>query len=149
ASRAQSFDQIAGFSPTWSMTATGGGDAEVVPAAWITDGLFAVLGAAPEIGRDFTPEDHRPGAPRVALVSRALWDRRFGGGRLDTQTITLDGSTFAIVGIMPRATILPNTQAEVWVPFAYNPFAARRDVTVVYAVARPKSTAGPASIDAE
>ena len=149
AARSSSFECLAGFSPTWPMTATGGGEAETVPAAWVTDGLFSMLGLAPEVGRDLSAEDHRTGAPRVALVGRALWDRRFGGARLDGQTITLDGVPFTVVGILPRSAMLPNTQSIVWLPFAYNPFATRRDVTIVYALGRLKPATTVQAADGE
>jgi ABC-type antimicrobial peptide transport system permease subunit len=76
-------------------------------------------------------------------------ERRFGNAPLDGQTITLDGSAYTIVGIMPRATGLPNTQSAVWLPFVYNPFATRREVTVVYALGRLKSAVTPQVADAE
>ena len=39
--------------------------------------LLEVLGVEPEIGRGFLPEDDRPGAERVALISRSLWERYY------------------------------------------------------------------------
>ncbi len=39
----------------------------------VTWGLFSIFGVRPIIGRDFTPDDDRPGVPRTALVSYAFW----------------------------------------------------------------------------
>ncbi len=40
--------------------------------------VLEVLGVSPMMGRRFTPEEDLPNAPRVALISRGLWNRRFG-----------------------------------------------------------------------
>src|SRR5919107_1104947 len=58
---------------------TGSGDAEQVQFAVVTANLLDVLGARPALGRTFTAAEERPGTAPVALVSAALWQRRFGG----------------------------------------------------------------------
>ena len=45
----------------------------------VTWQLFSVFGVRPMIGRDFTPDDDRPGVPRTALVSYGFWQRELGG----------------------------------------------------------------------
>src|SRR4029434_5901054 len=46
----------------------------------ITHGLFSLLGIRPQIGRDFFPDEDRPGHSNVAILSHELWQRRLGGG---------------------------------------------------------------------
>src|SRR6478672_8965775 len=48
-------------------------------AAYVSPGFFALLGNRPELGRTFSPEDERIGAPRVALISHDFFMRHFGG----------------------------------------------------------------------
>jgi hypothetical protein len=83
----------------------GGGVAEFVDGIWTTSTMFDTLGVAPIVGRTFTDADDRPrGGPDgpVAVVSYALWQRRFGAA-LDVvgRRITLDRIPFTIVGVMP------------------------------------------------
>lgn len=49
---------------------------EYVDGAWVSPGYFAALGMRPTLGRGFTAEEYRGGAA-VALISDALWERRF------------------------------------------------------------------------
>jgi hypothetical protein len=48
-------------------------------SASITSNYLRLLGIAPVIGRDFTPDDERPGSPGVAMISYGLWQRAYGG----------------------------------------------------------------------
>jgi putative ABC transport system permease protein len=85
--------------------------------------LFRVLGVAPRLGRDFRPEDDRPGAPCVVLLGHDLWQRRYGGDPgLVGKTIVADEAPCRVIGIMPRDFRLWVDQ-EAWVPLA-----SRREV---------------------
>src|SRR5829696_6304037 len=59
------------------------GDAAAAPeriaAALVSANLFPTLRVAPARGRGFRPDDDRPGAPLVVVISSALWQRKFGG----------------------------------------------------------------------
>src|SRR4051812_18455733 len=50
-----------------------------VPSVRATPNLFPLLGVNPVAGRTFLPEEGEPGADRVAILSRAFWERHFGG----------------------------------------------------------------------
>src|SRR5215510_7938390 len=79
--------------------------------------LFAVLGVKPIMGRTFTPEEDRFGAPRLAVISYALWQRRFGGANdVIGKSIRLDGDDHQIIGVMPRDFLYPHRVVEVWRP---------------------------------
>jgi predicted permease len=55
------------------------------------------------LGRNFTAEEDRPDAPRVCLISYALWQSRFAGNRgVLHQTISLDGKPTRMIGVLPR-----------------------------------------------
>src|SRR4029079_16601823 len=57
-----------------------GSDAPLnVPSVRATPNLFALLGASAMLGRNFLEEEGRPGNDRVAVLSRAFWQRHFGG----------------------------------------------------------------------
>jgi putative ABC transport system permease protein len=143
--RTGSFEELAGFSPSWSMTLTGAGEPHVLVAAFVSDGLLEMLGVQPVAGRLFTPAEHAIGGPRVALVSRGFWSRQMRAGvALSQQMIRLDGAPFTVVGIvadvaMPitSSTVSDNrSSAEVWLPFAANPYAQARQVPMMNVIGR-------------
>src|SRR5262249_58951802 len=64
----------------------------------------------------FSPPEDEPGATPVALISASLWQRRFGGARdVIGQGITLDGKSYAIVGVLPASYNLQR-RVDVYVP---------------------------------
>jgi putative ABC transport system permease protein len=97
---------------------TGDGDPEQLLGARVTANYFAVLGIEPLLGRTFLPEENKPGKDRVIVLGHGLWQRRFGGARdVVGRTITLDGTPYEIVGVMPKAVYPTSPQATGRVPF--------------------------------
>jgi predicted permease len=117
--RNQVFEDMAAISGG-SFNLTGQGNPEEILGKTVTANLFSVLGVSPAIGRDFRPEDDVPGAPRVAILSRGLWLRRFGGDpRVLGKEIWLDNEKSTIVGVMPRGFQFPDREIEMWVPVRF------------------------------
>ena len=68
----------------------------------VTPGLTGLLGVQPVLGRVFTADDARAGAPSVALMSYAMWQREYGGARdVLGRAITLDEVARTVIGVMP------------------------------------------------
>ena len=90
--------------------------AEGLIVAFVTDGLFPMLGTGPALGRALTADDERPGAERTIVLGHRVWMERFGGDPaiLNTQLTTLDG-TYTVVGIMPPEFAWPEW-AQAWSP---------------------------------
>ncbi len=104
---------------TWAnVTLSGdGGAAERLDAASVTANFFPVLGVAPILGRNFTPDEERRSAPRVILLSHGLWQSRFGGDRsVVGRTITVDAQPTTVIGVMPPGFAFPE-RGKAWVPF--------------------------------
>src|SRR6185436_5731150 len=84
--------------------------------------FFRVLGVAPAIGRTFTAAEDRPQAPRVVILSHALWTRRFAGDRaILGQPVRLNDDSYEVVGVMPKGfenVLAPS--AAVWTPLRYD-----------------------------
>ncbi len=81
---------------------------------------LTTLGTKPVLGRAFSAEEDRPGGPPVALISYALWQKRFAGrGDAIGQSLNLDGRNYNIIGVMPPGFDLPGV-AEVWIPLQVN-----------------------------
>jgi predicted permease len=127
--RTRTFQGLAAFE-TGNFSITGGGEPEVVPAAIVTFNYFEVLGREPLYGRTFTAQEDTPGNNHVALLSYALWQRRFGGNpNVVGQSINLDSEPTTIVGIMPADFDFPDPaeranssgHMQLWVPKGLDP----------------------------
>ncbi len=98
-----------------------GGGAERIEGARMTHEFAAVLGIAPILGRTFTADEDKPGAPPVVVLVEGFWRERFGGATdVVGKTLTLDGVAHTIVGVLPAAAAWP-LNARVWVPLAGDP----------------------------
>lgn len=105
-----------GISTQQSFNLNEGGEPERIEGATVDAGYLQTLGVTAAVGRDFTPEEYRPGGPAVALVGYGLWKRRFGGdANVVGRTLRLDARSTTIVGILPPGFDLPNA-AEIWMP---------------------------------
>ncbi len=97
---------------------SGAGEAERVDCGAIGDSLLPVLGVQPVLGRNFLPEEDRPGGAAVALLSHGLWTRRFGADpAVLGKTIGLDGKPYTVVGVLPPDFRFRD-HYDVCVPFA-------------------------------
>jgi predicted permease len=69
----------------------------------VTAGYFETLGVRPVYGRDFTPEEERPGtAARPVIISYLVWARAGFDRDILKQTVRINGQDFAIVGVAPE-----------------------------------------------
>jgi len=94
---------------------TGIDEPERLAGAAVTPTLFTTLGAAPHLGGTFNPDG--TGNPRTVVLSHRLWQRRFGRATdVIGRTISLNGVSHTIVGVMPPGFAFPEA-AELWVPF--------------------------------
>ena len=128
---------IAAFSPTMATVSERGRSPEPVAAAYVSADTFGLLGERPVLGRDFLPEDDRPGAPVVALLGDAVWRSRFNGDRsiLD-RSITVDDVPVTIVGVMPAGFRFPMV-ADLWLPLSAMPgYGEDRNARVIDVVGR-------------
>ncbi|HEX2443580.1 MAG TPA: ABC transporter permease [Vicinamibacterales bacterium] len=118
---------------TWLATITdgpagtaGSGEPERVPAVRVSWNFFRLLGVAPALGRDFRPEDDRPEAWRVVLLSDGLWRRRFGADPVIVgRSIGIHGRQYLVAGVMPSTleelvSAHYYAPAEIWAPIGYD-----------------------------
>jgi putative ABC transport system permease protein len=117
----QSFDGMAMYRLRL-FALTGSGTARSVLAGAIGAGFFDVVRARPALGRDFRPEEDTQGGGRVVILSDRFWKSEFGSARdVISRTMTLDGETYTIVGVMPPTVSVAawNVLArDFWVPMA-------------------------------
>jgi putative ABC transport system permease protein len=98
------------------------GAPEQVGAARLTGSAFDLLGVPAARGRSLTDADGRPGAEPVAVLSDALWRRRFDADpAVLGSTVKLDGTLRRVVGVMPPSFRFPDARAELWLPLPLDP----------------------------
>jgi putative ABC transport system permease protein len=82
---------------------TGAGQPERVEGVNGSFSYFSMLGATPQIGRLFGPQDYAPGFAPLAVISDGLWHRAYGADpNVVGRTIRIDGDPFTIIGVLPR-----------------------------------------------
>jgi len=111
----RSFDNLSVItSVNWPQRLTMAGEPMDVAVAPVSASFFTVMRTPAYAGRVLQEGDDRKGAPAVAVISHALWQRVFGGADLMVgRSVALDGKSYEIVGIMPRQFDYPRN-ADLW-----------------------------------
>jgi putative ABC transport system permease protein len=144
------FEDIAAFG-SWTMTLTGDGEPEQLLGTHVSSGYFSVVGVEPMLGRSFANEEYGPGKGQVVILGHAFWQRRYAGNPgVINKSITLNGSPYIVVGVMPPG-IYParptpsgrisfeQNEEQFWTPMSFSPqWAAVRTAHVLGALARLK-----------
>ena len=126
-----------------------GQEAERVSGLRVSASAFTMLRVAPQFGRTFTPEEDAPGHD-VAVISDALWQRRFGGRRdVIGHMARINGRPYEIIGVMPASFRFPIHDIGVWTPIAFNEEDAGRNSHSFFAAGRLRDGATPAAARAE
>lgn len=129
----------------------GGDRPKRVFGTWTTVDGFQTLGVRPIRGRLFRAAEAKPGAAPVVLLSHRLWQDSFGG-RDDIlgQTVTLNNSPAAVIGVMPENFHFPDAN-ELWQPMPENQYAeeTRRGSHNTQAYARMKPGVTLTQVQAE
>jgi len=91
-----------------------GREPERVSCASVTRNFFNIVGLPPEIGRTFSEEEDKVGAPPVAVISDRLWRRVFNADpSVLGRSITLHDQNFTVIGVMPPQVTSPQ-DSDVW-----------------------------------
>lgn len=99
-----------------NVTLSDSNDPERYRAGAISWNLFPMLGIAPARGRVFTPDDDRPGAPGVILLSDDVWAVRYQRDpSVIGRRVLVNGQPHEIIGVMPPGFKFPDIR-QVWVP---------------------------------
>ncbi len=143
--RTRSLESAAVFQ-TRALNFTGSDRPEQLPSANVSASFFSTLGVQPAIGRGFLPEEDRRNAPRVAVLSHAVWQDRFGSDRsIVGRTLRFSGRPHTVVGVLPSMFRFYHA-VDVFVPFESNADEivfrpGSRDNTIV--IARLRAGASP------
>jgi len=111
-----------------------------VAGAEVSDGYFDLFEARAVAGRLFSAAEYEPGGNNALILSRGLWERRFGADPSAIGTmLRIGGDPHQIVGVVDNALVWPS-RAELWVPLAIGDrppqWMLDRDSTFLNVVAR-------------
>ncbi|HEY1947215.1 MAG TPA: ABC transporter permease [Bryobacteraceae bacterium] len=112
---AKSFTEIAAYGRPENIGLSTNGEPEALKGARVSANFLDVLGVAPVLGRSFlAEEDHRGGRP-VAMISSALWKRKFGGDpHVTNEAVRLNAASYSIIGVLPPDFEFPFAGVDVW-----------------------------------
>jgi predicted permease len=101
------------------------GAAQVAQGKLVSGNFFSVLGVRATLGRPLMPEDDRPDAPPVAVVSFGYWRSRLGGEEAVVgRGVDIDGIAMTLVGVMPQGFFgerIERDSADFWMPLSLRP----------------------------
>jgi putative ABC transport system permease protein len=148
-------DMAAFFDLTFNLT--NDGEPEEIPAQMATPNLFSLLQVNAIMGRMFTPEDGKPGQPRVVVISYGLWQRRFGGDRqVVGRKLVLNNQQATVIGVLPadfawhlKNGSMTSKAAEIWAPWQVTNEMRERHGRFACAVARLKPGVTPVQAQSE
>lgn len=116
--RNRAFEDLAAFNDG-SINLTGRGEPLELDMVRLSASMFPLLGAQPQLGRPFLPEEDRIGAEGVVILEHGFWQDRLGGASdVIGTTLTLDGLPHTIVGVMPESFVFPSSGSptDVYLP---------------------------------
>jgi predicted permease len=135
----RTFEAITGYY-TNDVTEVSGDLPEKLTQALVAPRFLQVWRATPAIGRGFSAQEERFGGPAAAIISDALWRRRFDG-RPDVvgRTLRVGRGGYTIVGVMPPGFFFPVRDTDFWSPSPMDaPYAQSRESTWFTAIGRLK-----------
>ena len=98
-------------------TFVGTGEGERLRGYMISADFFSTLGVTPVLGRTFRPEDDQASAAPVLILGGGFWKRRFGASlEIAGKTMTLNGTSYAIVGVIPAEFTFYGQDRDVYTP---------------------------------
>jgi putative ABC transport system permease protein len=105
-----------------SVNLTGTEKPDRVRGGFVTSSFFTMLDTAAAQGRTFLPAEDSQGGERVVVLNHDFWQKRFGGDpSVLGKNLTLNGESYAVVGIMPQGFRFPLDEIEVWMPAQHWP----------------------------
>jgi putative ABC transport system permease protein len=104
-----------------NFTLTGADNPEQFDGVAITANMFPLLGVKPMLGRNITPEEDKPGANHVVILSHAVWLTNFGGDpQIIGRQILLNGAQYSVIGVMSPSFVFPDRTAQIWTPIGFS-----------------------------
>ncbi len=122
-SRTEVFSQVAAVR-TSILTVTRVPNPDQLFGLTVSGNYFGLVNAAPLRGRVLGPQDDRPGAPPVLLLSYKAWQQLFNGDpNVVGRSAQVDGDLYTVIGVMPSTFTLPaaNSGGLLWTTLRMTP----------------------------
>ncbi|HET7538051.1 MAG TPA: ABC transporter permease [Candidatus Didemnitutus sp.] len=122
---------------TFNTNLVDNGEALLIQGLKVSPNLFDLIGLKPQRGRLLTPDDERPDAPKVAVISYEFWQSHFGGSDdVIGRSVRLSGELRTIVGVFPAGFVMPlnGYHNEVVVPIQPDLEKYRHDHNAVHSL---------------
>jgi len=115
----KAFAGMAAFSGQTMNVSDEGRAPERFGGPYISGNAFKLIGERPILGRDFLPEDDRPGAPPVVILGNGIWKTRYGSDKsVIGRTIKINELPVTVIGVMPEGFKFP-ILADLWIPVVH------------------------------
>lgn len=115
---ARTFASLAAFTGNTANVSDEGKLPERYSGAFVTDNAFHIMRQRPILGRDFLPEDDRPGAQAVVLLGHGVWQNRYGlDPKIIGRTVRINDVPSVVIGVMPEGFKFP-FNSDLWQPLA-------------------------------
>jgi predicted permease len=157
-SESRSFGEMAALNPNASFILAAQNEAARLAGAAVSANFFSLLGVRFALGRNFLPEEDRPGDNRVVILSNRVWQQQFGADRdIVGRQIKLNDNSFTVAGVLPAdfqfgssaADFQPRNQYDIWVPIAFDAERLQRGTHPLRVIARLKPGVPLAQAQAE
>ncbi len=124
----KSFEAFTGYLNGSTVNVTWQGQPKRYTGGYVSHDFFRTLGVTPALGRDFLPEEDRPGVTKAVLLSDALWRADFGADPdIVGKPLRVNGTQAVVVGVMPPKFTFPANE-QLWIPvFSSFPPRPRND----------------------
>ena len=117
----RTFSSLAVFNAVTMNVSDEGRTPEQYVGPYMSTNAFQLIGQRPILGRDFLPEDDRPGAPAVVILGNSIWRTRYGGDpAILSRAIRINGVPSTVIGVMPEGLKFP-LNADLWQPLGMMP----------------------------
>src|ERR1700690_1452023 len=149
--QSRAFEELSAWR-TWFYNLTGSAEPEQLWGMQTSGNFFRLLGVTPVLGRDFIPDEERPGHDQVVMITYGLWQRHYGGDPgIVGKTIAIDEKPFTVIGVLPRNFSLFGTsrQYDLWMPFAFDRAQLHRESHSVMVFGRLRNGVGIPQAQAE
>ncbi|MBZ5497431.1 MAG: ABC transporter permease [Acidobacteriia bacterium] len=148
--QSRSFESMSAYRSV-ALNLTNRGEPRRLNCLQVNAGFFHMVGVPLLHGRGFLQEEDKPGAQRVAVMNHPLWQQAFGSdANIVGQSLTLDGNSYTIVGVLPGGFQFGGTELDLYVPLAASSLRNPQGLSVsvgAYARLKPGLTLKTAQAD--
>jgi len=121
-----------------TLTLSGSGEPQQLKATLVSASYFELWGDHAALGRTFAYDEDQPGKDKVVVLTNRLWQSRYAADpKVLGKSITLDGSNYTIIGVLPPG-VYDRNWCEIWLPLAFEPAKLTRNFHWLRAFGRLK-----------